>query len=169
MRTPYIQNFNLNFQQQLGSKTVLQVGYVGSKGTKLFQFLDINQPSQAQITAADLAALRSGSLRLFPAPRCAEFLLPQPGTVFGQLHLPRAAGQPAHQRLARSDFASQLRLVAFHRHRQRSRRLRAQRGAAAEQHATRPEIAAIPASTFAGASPGTSPTSSPRWAALCRS
>jgi hypothetical protein len=54
MRTPYIQNFNLNLQQQLGSKTVLQLGYVGAKGTKLFQFLDINQPSQAQITAADL-------------------------------------------------------------------------------------------------------------------
>jgi len=54
MRTPYIQNFNLNLQQQLGSKTVLQVGYVGSVGIKLFQFLDINQPSQAQITAADL-------------------------------------------------------------------------------------------------------------------
>ncbi len=57
MRTPYIQNFNLNFQQQLGSKNVLQVGYVGSKGTKLFQFLDINQPTQAQITAADLACV----------------------------------------------------------------------------------------------------------------
>jgi hypothetical protein len=54
MRTPYIQNFNVNIQQQLGAKTVLQVGYVGSKGTKLFQFLDINQPSQAQITTADL-------------------------------------------------------------------------------------------------------------------
>jgi hypothetical protein len=54
MRTPYVQNFNLNLQQQMGSKTVLQIGYVGSKGTKLFQFLDINQPSQAQITAADL-------------------------------------------------------------------------------------------------------------------
>lgn len=54
MRTPYVQNFNLNIQQQLGSKFVLQVGYVGSTGTKLFQFLDINQPSQAQITAADL-------------------------------------------------------------------------------------------------------------------
>jgi hypothetical protein len=54
MRTPYVQNFNLNVQQQLGSRAVLQVGYVGSKGTKLFQFLDINQPSQAQITAADL-------------------------------------------------------------------------------------------------------------------
>jgi hypothetical protein len=57
MRTPYIQNFNLNFQQQLGSKMVLQVGYVGSIGTKLFQFLDINQPNQAQITAADLACV----------------------------------------------------------------------------------------------------------------
>ncbi len=55
MRTPYIQNFNLNFQQQIASKVVLQVGYVGSKGTKLFQFLDINQPSLAAITASDLA------------------------------------------------------------------------------------------------------------------
>jgi Carboxypeptidase regulatory-like domain/TonB dependent receptor/TonB-dependent Receptor Plug Domain len=55
MRTPYIQNFNLNVQQQLSSKVVAQLAYVGSKGTKLFQFLDINQPSQAQITAADLA------------------------------------------------------------------------------------------------------------------
>ncbi|MGA7218272.1 MAG: hypothetical protein WBX38_08160, partial [Candidatus Sulfotelmatobacter sp.] len=54
MRTPYIQNFNLNLQQQLGKKMVLQVGYVGSIGIKLFQFLDINQPNQAQITAADL-------------------------------------------------------------------------------------------------------------------
>jgi len=54
MRTPYVQNFNLNVQQQLGSRAVLQIGYVGSKGTKLFQFLDINQPSQAAITAADL-------------------------------------------------------------------------------------------------------------------
>jgi hypothetical protein len=54
MRTPYIQNFNLNLQQQLGSKTVLQVGYVGSIGIKLFQFLDINQPNQYSITQCDL-------------------------------------------------------------------------------------------------------------------
>ena len=55
MRTPYIQNFNLNVQQALGNRAVLQVGYVGAKGTKLFRFRDINQPSQAQITAFDLA------------------------------------------------------------------------------------------------------------------
>ena len=55
IRTPYVQNFNLNFQEQITSKAVLQVGYVGTKGTKLFRFRDINQPSQAAITTADLA------------------------------------------------------------------------------------------------------------------
>jgi Carboxypeptidase regulatory-like domain/TonB-dependent Receptor Plug Domain len=55
MRTPYVQNFNLNVQHQISSRVMLQVGYVGAKGTKLFQFLDINQPSQATITAFDLA------------------------------------------------------------------------------------------------------------------
>jgi Carboxypeptidase regulatory-like domain/TonB-dependent Receptor Plug Domain/TonB dependent receptor len=54
IRTPYTQNFNLNLQQQLGKAVVAEVGYVGAKGTKLFRFRDINQPSQAAITAADL-------------------------------------------------------------------------------------------------------------------
>jgi hypothetical protein len=54
IRTPYTQNFNLNVEQQIG-KAFVQVGYVGARGTKLFRFRDINQPSQAQITAADLA------------------------------------------------------------------------------------------------------------------
>jgi hypothetical protein len=56
IRTPYMQNFNLNFQQELGRRTVLQIGYVGSNGHKLFRFRDINQPTQADITAADLDA-----------------------------------------------------------------------------------------------------------------
>lgn len=55
LRTPYMQNFNLNFQQELGRKMVFQIGYVGSNGHKLLRFRDLNQPSQAQITAADLA------------------------------------------------------------------------------------------------------------------
>ena len=55
IRTPYVQNFNLNLQRQISSKAVAQVGYVGTKGTKLFRFRDINQPSQAAITASDLA------------------------------------------------------------------------------------------------------------------
>jgi outer membrane receptor protein involved in Fe transport len=53
IRTPYMENYNLNLQQQLTRKIVLQVGYVGSEGHKLLNFLDINQPSAAQIWAAD--------------------------------------------------------------------------------------------------------------------
>jgi hypothetical protein len=68
IRTPYTQNFNLNLQQQFG-KAFVQVGYVGAKGTKLFRFRDINQPSHAQITAADLAngVTDYGVPRNFPA------------------------------------------------------------------------------------------------------
>lgn len=55
IRAPYLQNYNLNLQQQLTSKMVVQVGYVGSHGSKLWDFRDINQPDQGAITAADLA------------------------------------------------------------------------------------------------------------------
>jgi hypothetical protein len=55
LRTPYMENYNLNIQQQLASKVVVQVGYVGSVGRKLFRFRDINQPNQATITASDIA------------------------------------------------------------------------------------------------------------------
>jgi hypothetical protein len=53
LRTPYVYNYNLNIQQQLLPNTVLQVGYVGSLGRKLFYFRDINQPTHAEITTID--------------------------------------------------------------------------------------------------------------------
>ena len=53
IRTPYVQNWNLNIQQAITNQVMMQLAYVGSKGTKLFRFRDINQPSQAQITAYD--------------------------------------------------------------------------------------------------------------------
>jgi hypothetical protein len=42
-RTPYVQNFNLNTEYQIGPNTILQVGYVGSLGRRLFDLIDINQ------------------------------------------------------------------------------------------------------------------------------
>jgi len=53
LRTPYVFNYNLNIQRELFHNTVLQVGYVGSSGRRLFRFLDINQPNQAAIDAYD--------------------------------------------------------------------------------------------------------------------
>src|SRR5262249_4613599 len=57
MRTPYMQNFNLNLQQQIGSRLVFQIGYVGSNGHKLFRFRDLNQPSLSDIQQTDYAVL----------------------------------------------------------------------------------------------------------------
>jgi len=51
-RTPYVQNFNLNVQQELFKNVVFQIGYVGSHGTKLFRYRDINQPVNPAVSSA---------------------------------------------------------------------------------------------------------------------
>ena len=40
---PYVQNYNLNVQQQLGGQASFEIGYVGSKGTKLVRLTDLNE------------------------------------------------------------------------------------------------------------------------------
>ena len=45
MRTPYMQHWNFNIQQGLGRSRVFEIGYTGSKGTKLISARDINQPA----------------------------------------------------------------------------------------------------------------------------
>ncbi|HEX6624280.1 MAG TPA: TonB-dependent receptor, partial [Pyrinomonadaceae bacterium] len=44
LRTPYIQQYNANVQWEFAKDYLLEVGYVGSKGTKLLQLLTLNQP-----------------------------------------------------------------------------------------------------------------------------
>ena len=44
LRTPYLQHFSAGVQHQFGTSRVLEVAYVGSKGTKLITARDINQP-----------------------------------------------------------------------------------------------------------------------------
>ncbi len=62
IKTPYMENYNLNIQQQLSNKMMVQVGYVGSQGHRLWRFFDLSQPSQAQITASDIASAASTGL-----------------------------------------------------------------------------------------------------------
>lgn len=45
LRTGYMQHWNLNVERQIGEKGVVEVAYVGSKGTKLLTARDINQPA----------------------------------------------------------------------------------------------------------------------------
>jgi hypothetical protein len=44
LRTPYIQNYNINVQHQLTRNTLVEIGYVGSQGRKLADKRNINQP-----------------------------------------------------------------------------------------------------------------------------
>jgi hypothetical protein len=43
--SPYIQNWNLNVQQRLAENASVEVGYVGSKGTRLIRLTDANEPN----------------------------------------------------------------------------------------------------------------------------
>ena len=56
IRTPYMENYNLNVQQQLGRKNSLLISYVGSQGHKLLRFRDLNQPTLAMIQNYDYEA-----------------------------------------------------------------------------------------------------------------
>src|SRR5260370_4222033 len=53
IKTPYMENYNFNINQPISTKLVLQLGYVGSQGHRLFRFLDISQPSAATIFATE--------------------------------------------------------------------------------------------------------------------
>ena len=44
LRTPYVQQYNLGLQWEFAKNTVLEFGYVGNKGTKLLQVINLNQP-----------------------------------------------------------------------------------------------------------------------------
>lgn len=43
LATPYVQSWNLNLERELANNVALQLGYVGSKGTKLVRLRDANQ------------------------------------------------------------------------------------------------------------------------------
>ena len=47
IRTPYIQVFNANLQQEITRNLAVEIGYVGSQGRKLFRYVDINQANPA--------------------------------------------------------------------------------------------------------------------------
>lgn len=44
LSTPYVQQYNANVQWELFKDYLLEVGYVGTKGTKLLQIVSLNQP-----------------------------------------------------------------------------------------------------------------------------
>jgi hypothetical protein len=86
IKTPYMENYNFNIQHQISSKVSMQLGYVGSQGHRLFQFYDLNQPSQQAINNCDVLGIgtncHAGTINDFGVPR--NFGLPNGATYIFQ-------------------------------------------------------------------------------------
>src|SRR6202162_27761 len=68
---PYTQDYDLNIQHSFGANLLLQVGYVGTKGTKLPRFIEGNPttfPAGSTANNADQRRLYSGCTIAQPAP-----------------------------------------------------------------------------------------------------
>lgn len=86
MRTPYVQQYNFNAQYEFVKNWLLEVGYVGSKGTKLLQVVTLNQPSYNPTTG------------LFNAPPFGSFVSAN-RNVTGGLQQVRANGNSTYNSL----------------------------------------------------------------------
>lgn len=90
--TPYAQHYNFLLQQELPSHTLLEIGYVGTSGTKLPRFRQMNQ---AFITQAQID-------RLTPDVRTRMEIMGIPDFVIDNIILP--AGIAAIPSIARTPF-----------------------------------------------------------------
>lgn len=71
---PYAQDWDLNLQRSLGRNLLLEVGYVGTKGTKLPRFIEGNPtvyiPGQSSTDNADQRRIHSGCTLADPPSSC---------------------------------------------------------------------------------------------------
>jgi hypothetical protein len=58
LRIPYVQQWHLTLQYQVAANTVIEASYVGSKGTKLYTFLNLNQAAPTADPSAPTAPRR---------------------------------------------------------------------------------------------------------------
>jgi len=52
LKLPYVINFNVNVEQQIGPKTIVQIGYVGTRGHRLALMRDINAPAPSAVAVS---------------------------------------------------------------------------------------------------------------------
>ena len=81
LRTPYAQHFNLTLQHELDKSTVVSLGYVGSKGTRLTNLRDINQAIYIPGTGANGLPLSTGDTANINSRRPSQMLHLTPTTV----------------------------------------------------------------------------------------
>jgi hypothetical protein len=62
LATPYLQQYNAGVQWEFAGNTVLEVGYVGNKGTKLLQIINVNQPIYVPASNSFVTRLAAGTV-----------------------------------------------------------------------------------------------------------
>ena len=74
LRLPYAQDWNLNVQRSFGSNWLFEIGYVGTKGTKLPRFIEGNPavfvPGESTEDNVNQRRLYSGCTLADPAAPC---------------------------------------------------------------------------------------------------
>jgi hypothetical protein len=66
--TPYMMQYNLNVQRDIGFGTILSVGYVGSRGVHLGMSSDVNQPISSGNAYGPYASIVNGAFVTNPRP-----------------------------------------------------------------------------------------------------
>jgi outer membrane receptor protein involved in Fe transport len=101
-RTPYVQQWNASVQRELPGRTLLELAYVGSKGTKLGRYRRFNTP--AHVETGENLGPRPGdlqSLRTFPSL----------GTIIQRQHIANSSYQ-SMQVKAEKSLGSRVSLLA---------------------------------------------------------
>ncbi len=62
LKTPYVQQYNIGVQWEFAKNTVLDIGYVGNKGTNLLQLITINQPIYDRASNSFIPRLAPGTI-----------------------------------------------------------------------------------------------------------
>ena len=103
LKLPYVENFNVNVEQQIGPTTIAQVGYVGTRGHRLALMRDIN--------ARDAGRHRWRS-RVGRSPRCIRIWRRSTSSSRSDARLQLAADVADSERMARRFGRSELHAVA---------------------------------------------------------
>jgi hypothetical protein len=78
LKTPFVHQWNFSIQRQIVRDTVLEVAYVGNKGTNMFRMMNANQ---AVITSAFLDSFRSAQAFFAGSPAGTTSIANLPGPV----------------------------------------------------------------------------------------
>lgn len=89
---PYLEEYNLNIQRQIGSNTVFSIAYVGSEGKHLGNDIPQNEGNPALCASLSGSALQAGQTACGPNLETQTYILANGNTQYGTRAMNIAAG-----------------------------------------------------------------------------